>query len=129
MLVVAASPSLGQLLRDYLVVDGFAVCTVRSGDEALAVAAHREPDAILLDVGATGTAADDFLRRYRPAGSAPVLVVAESGREADAVRGLELGADGYVVSPFRMHELVARIRAVLRRARGSVGRNQLRRAG
>ena len=126
VLVVAESPSLRQLLRDALSAAGFAVCTVRAADEALAVAHHREPDAILLD---GGPGADDFLRRYRPAGDAPVLVVAAPGREADALRGLELGADGYVVGPFRMQEVVARVRALQRRASHRTLVSDLPRAG
>jgi DNA-binding response OmpR family regulator len=110
LLVVGGSASLRQLLRDCLTSEGFAVEVIANAGEAR----QRCPDALLVVMGAPGGEGDDVLSRRRAdGGSYPVLAV---GGEADALRGLALGADGYAVVPFRTRELAARIRAVIRRA-------------
>ena len=90
-----------------------------NGQDALYVARHELPDLILLDIMMPKMDGFDFLRQYRQEKRTPVIVITAREEEADAVLGLELGADDYIVKPFRMRELVARIRAVLRRADGA----------
>ena len=108
-MVVGGSPSLRQLLRDCLTVEGFAVEVVSDIGEA----SQRRADALLVVIEAPGTEGDGLLALRRSGDvSCPVLAV---GGEADALRGLALGADGYAVVPFRTRELAARIRAVIRR--------------
>src|SRR5205823_7629258 len=117
VLVVDDSPSIRHLLREYLAGQGFAVATAVNGREALAQARHQPPDAVLLDLVMPEMDGYDFIRAYRRESSCPILVITAREEEADAVLGLELGADDYLTKPFRMRELVARIRAVVRRAR------------
>ena len=90
---------------------------VANGREALYTARHENPDAILLDIMMPEMDGFQFLRQYRRERSVPVIILtARDAEESDTVMGLELGADDYVLKPFRMRELLARIRAVLRRA-------------
>lgn len=116
VLVVDDTPSVRQLLREYLKGQGFAVDTASNGREALYATRRQQPDIVLLDLMMPEMDGYEFLRQYRRDGSAPVLIITAREEEADAVLGLELGADDYVMKPFRMRELVARIRAVIRRA-------------
>ena len=111
--------SVRQLLRDYLTKQEFRVVMAENGQDALYVARHELPDLILLDIMMPKMDGFDFLRQYRQEKRTPVIVITAREEEADAVLGLELGADDYIVKPFRMRELVARIRAVLRRADGA----------
>jgi two-component system alkaline phosphatase synthesis response regulator PhoP len=116
VLVVDDSPSVRALLKDYLVGQGMSVDSAANGREALAAARREQPDVILLDLAMPEMDGYEFLRHYRRESSTPVLIITAREEEADAVLGLELGADDYVVKPFRMRELVARIRAAIRRA-------------
>ncbi len=116
ILVVDDKGTVRQLLRDYLTQQGFTVVTAANGREALAAARHDLPDAILLDIMMPEMDGFEFLQVYRRERSVPVIILTARAEESDAVLGLELGADDYVVKPFRMQELVARLRAVLRRA-------------
>jgi len=116
LLVVDDKATVRQLLRDYLVEQGFNVVTATNGREALYTARHENPDAILLDLMMPEMDGYEFLQQYRRERSVPVIIITAREEESDAVLGLELGADDYVVKPFRMRELAARVRAVLRRA-------------
>ena len=116
ILVVDDKSAVRELLRDYLAEQGFAVVTAANGRAALVAARHDLPDAILLDIMMPEMDGYQFLREYRRERSVPVILLTARAEESDAVLGLELGADDYVIKPFRMQELVARIRAVLRRA-------------
>ena len=118
VLVVDDSASVRQLLREYLTEQGFTVDSASKGREGLQAARRQPPDVILLDLAMPEVDGYAFLREYRKESSRPVLIITAREEEADAVLGLELGADDYVVKPFRMRELVARIRAVIRRADG-----------
>ena len=102
-------------LRTGLGYHDFDVRAVGSGEEALREAAAWRPDVILLDLGLPGMDGFATLRALRPATRAAVIVVSVMPGERDKVRALDLGADDYVVKPFGIEELVARIRAVLRR--------------
>lgn len=116
ILVVDDKASVRQLVRDYLAEQGFTVVTAANGREALFAARHENPDAILLDIMMPEMDGYQFLKLYRRERSVPVIIVTAKDEESDAVMGLELGADDYVIKPFRMRELAARVRAVLRRA-------------
>lgn len=115
ILVVDDNSSVRQLLQDYLTEQGYQVITADNGENALYTSRHEPPDVILLDIMMPKMDGYQFLRRYRQERSTPVIIITARQEETDAVLGLELGADDYIVKPFRMRELVARIQAVLRR--------------
>jgi DNA-binding response OmpR family regulator len=115
IMVVDDQSSVRQLLQDYLTEQGFKVVTATDGQNAIYTARHEEPDLILLDIMMPRMDGYDFLRQYRQERQTPVIIITAREEETDAVVGLELGADDYVIKPFRMRELVARIHAVMRR--------------
>jgi two-component system alkaline phosphatase synthesis response regulator PhoP len=115
ILVVDDKSSVRTLVRDYLTEEGFRVVTAGNGRDALYVARHEKPDLILLDIMMPEMGGYEFLRLYRKERNTPVILLTAKLEESDKVLGLELGADDYVTKPFGMRELVARIRAVLRR--------------
>jgi len=116
ILVVDDKANVRQLLSEYLTGQGFKVVIATNGREAIYVARHENPDAILLDIMMPEMDGYEFLKHYRRERSVPVIIITAREEESDAVLGLELGADDYVIKPFRMQELAARVRAVLRRA-------------
>jgi DNA-binding response OmpR family regulator len=116
ILVVDDEPKIAQLARDYLEHAGFAVLTAGDGTSALQAARTRHPDLVVLDLGLPGLDGLDVIRALRAAGSTPIVVVTARDTELDKLLGLELGADDYVTKPFSPRELVARVRAVLRRS-------------
>jgi two-component system, OmpR family, KDP operon response regulator KdpE len=115
VLVVDDEVEMQRALRTGLRYHEFDVRAVGSGEEAVREAAAWRPDVILLDLGLPGMNGFDTLRALRPTTRAGVIVVSVMPGEKDKVRALELGADDYLVKPFGTEELVARIRAVLRR--------------
>lgn len=115
ILVVDDQSSVRMLLQDYLSEQGFRVVTATDGQTALYTARHEQPDLILLDIMMPKMDGYQFLRQYRQERQTPIIVITAREEETDAVLGLDLGADDYVVKPFRMRELLARIRANLRR--------------
>lgn len=119
ILVVDDKASMRTLVRDYLAEEGFRVVVAENGRDALYVARHEKPDLILLDIMMPEMSGYDFLRVYRKERATPVILLTAKLEEADKVLGLELGADDYVTKPFGMRELVARVRAVLRRTIGT----------
>jgi DNA-binding response OmpR family regulator len=129
ILVVDDQASVRQLLQDYLSEQGFKVITATDGQNAIYTARHEEPDLILLDIMMPRMDGYDFLRQYRQERQTPVIIITAREEETDAVVGLELGADDYVIKPFRMRELVARIHAVLRRKDESPEKFNLYREG
>ncbi|WP_129630053.1 response regulator transcription factor [Candidatus Oscillochloris fontis] len=115
ILVVDDHANVRLLLKDYLSEHGFRVITASDGSEALAVAGRENPDLILLDVMMPKLDGFAFMQQFRKRHTTPVIMLTARIAESDKVVGLELGADDYVTKPFGMHELVARVRAVLRR--------------
>jgi|GEM_PF-113921 len=115
ILVVDDKASVRTLVREYLTEAGFNVLTASNGREALLRARQERPDLILLDIMMPEMDGYEFLRTYRRDRQTPVILLTARLEETDKVLGLELGADDYVTKPFGMRELVARIRAVLRR--------------
>jgi DNA-binding response OmpR family regulator len=116
ILIVDDHANVRTLIKDYLSELGYRVVSARDGAEALAVVGREPVDLILLDVMMPNLDGFAFLRVYRKEHNVPVILLTARLAEADKVAGLELGADDYVTKPFGMQELVARIRAVLRRA-------------
>jgi DNA-binding response OmpR family regulator len=115
ILVVEDETKIAQLVRDYLEHAGFEVVVAGDGDGALASARRSRPDLVVLDLGLPGRDGLDVARTLRRTSSVPIVMLTARGDETDRVVGLELGADDYVVKPFSPRELVARVRAVLRR--------------
>ncbi len=115
ILVVDDKPELRVLLNSYFSQEGFEVVQASDGQQALYVARHEKPDLIILDIMMPEMNGYDFMRAYRRESEAPIILLTARLEENDKVLGLELGADDYVTKPFGMRELVARIKAVLRR--------------
>jgi two-component system, OmpR family, alkaline phosphatase synthesis response regulator PhoP len=115
ILIVDDEPEILRLVRDYVGSTGFDVTTATSGDEAVMRARTEPPDLVVLDLGLPGLDGLDVARALRRDGDIPIIMLTARADEADKVVGLELGADDYVTKPFSPRELVARIRAVLRR--------------
>jgi len=115
ILVVEDEMKIARLVRDYLEHAGFEVIAVADGEAAVASARGTKPDLIVLDLGLPGRDGLDVARELRRWSNVPIVMLTARGDEVDRVAGLELGADDYVVKPFSPKELVARVRAVLRR--------------
>ena len=116
VLAVDDEPAYLDVLRAALGAEGFEVDAAADGEEALRMFASRPPDLVLLDVLLPRISGIDVCRRIRAAAATPVIMVSARCSEIDTVVGLEIGADDYVAKPYRVRELVARMRAVLRRA-------------
>lgn len=116
ILVVDDEPRIVQLVRDYLEHGGFTVLTASDGPTALRSARTGRPDLVVLDLGLPGLDGLDVARSLRRDGEVPIIILSARTDETDKLVGLELGADDYLTKPFSPKELVARVRAVLRRA-------------
>ena len=119
ILVIDDEPEIVLLCRDYLEDAGFAVLSGSDGQAALDLARAHRPDLIVLDLGLPELDGLDVTRTLRKDSGVPVVMLTARGDESDKLIGLELGADDYVTKPFSPKELVARVRAVLRRAEGA----------
>ena len=116
ILIVDDEPEIVRGLEDNLRFEGYQTSTAGDGREALAVAAREAPDLILLDIMMPGLSGWDVCRELRDKGiDVPIIMLTARGEEGDRIRGLELGADDYITKPFSLRELLARVRAVLRR--------------
>lgn len=116
VLVVEDDRAMQQLLQRTLELAGYTVTVTGEGPAALALAQEQRPDLILLDVVLPGMDGVEVCRRLRTRSQVPILIISAMGREEDKIRGLEAGADDYITKPFAAGEVVARVRAVLRRA-------------
>src|SRR5690242_20425245 len=115
VLIVEDEPTLVRALRIDLRARGYEVLTAATGRDALEQAARRPPDAVLLDLGLPDRDGTDVVRQLRGWSSAPVIVLSGRSSPQDKIGALDAGADDYVTKPFSTEELVARLRAVLRR--------------
>ena len=115
ILIVDDEPKIVRLVHDYLEDSGFVVMSASSGEEALMRVRTERPDLVVLDLGLPGLDGLDVTRAIRRSGDLPIIMLTARGGETDKLIGLELGADDYITKPFSPRELVARIRAVLRR--------------
>jgi two-component system alkaline phosphatase synthesis response regulator PhoP len=121
ILVVDDEARIVKLVRDYLERAGFHVIVARDGKAAMQLARREQPDLIVLDLMLPGVDGLDVCRRLRQESGVPIIMLTARVEEADRIVGLELGADDYVTKPFSPGELVARVRATLRRAKGEMG--------
>jgi two-component system response regulator RegX3 len=121
VLLVEDEPSFVEALQIGLSREGFDVVVARDGEEALAVFAAHSPDLVLLDVMLPKMSGIDVCREIRKTSQVPIIMVTAKSEEIDTVVGLEVGADDYVTKPYRMRELVARMRAALRRIADATG--------
>jgi DNA-binding response OmpR family regulator len=128
ILVVEDEMQIARNLRDYLEVAGYGVTVVGSGEAAIASARGERPDLVVLDLGLPGVDGFDVAREIRRNANTPIVMLTARGDEADRIVGLELGADDYLVKPFSPKELVARVRAVLRRTTGMTAGAEVLRA-
>jgi DNA-binding response OmpR family regulator len=128
ILIVDDEPKIVRLVADYLEAAGFTVLTAGSGTEALMRSRTDAPDLVVLDLGLPGLDGLDVTRTLRRNGEVPIIMLTARNDETDRIIGLELGADDYVTKPFSPRELVARVRAVLRRRAGA-GESETLRAG
>jgi DNA-binding response OmpR family regulator len=119
ILVVDDEPRIAELARDYLEHAGFTVRVAADGETALAAVRRDRPDLVVLDLGLPGIDGLDVTRTIRRDSNLPVIMLTARDDELDKLLGLELGADDYLTKPFSPRELVARVRAVLRRADGA----------
>src|SRR4051812_34511570 len=119
ILFVEDESSISDPFSKALVREGFEPVVARTGREALALAERIEPDLVLLDLNLPDGDGRDVARELRRRGDTPILMLTARGTETDRIVGLEIGADDYVVKPFSGAEVIARIRAVLRRSKRS----------
>jgi two-component system, OmpR family, KDP operon response regulator KdpE len=129
ILVVDDEPQILRSLRTTLASHGYDVQTAATGEEALAAMDGRLPDLVVLDLVLPGLSGLEVCRRLRARSSLPILVLSARGDERDKVAALDLGADDYLTKPFGVNELLARIRAALRRAVGARGPSAVVEAG
>jgi DNA-binding response OmpR family regulator len=129
ILVVDDERKIVTVLKGYLEQDGFRVLTAGDGQMALITFRHEKPDLVILDLMLPGIGGLDVCRILRRESSVPIIMLTARAEEADRLIGLELGADDYVVKPFSPREVVARVRAVLRRVEGDVAASERLLAG
>jgi two-component system response regulator RegX3 len=115
VLVVEDERKLRDFIRSYLERAGFTVLSTGSGAEAITMAADAAPDLVVLDLGLPDVSGETVAAELRAMSAVPIVMLTARAAEEDRIRGLELGADDYVTKPFSSRELVARMRAVLRR--------------
>ena len=125
ILIVDDEPKILRLVHDFLQAAGFQTSSARSGDEALMRVRTEAPDLVILDLGLPGLDGLDVTRAIRRTGDLPIIMLTARDDESDKLIGLELGADDYVTKPFSPRELVARVRAVLRRQAGTAATEAL----
>jgi DNA-binding response OmpR family regulator len=126
VLVVDDEMKIARLVRDYLSEAGFDVTLAATGPAAVAAVRSDRPDLVVLDLGLPGMDGYDVTRAIRSGSAIPIIMLTARSEETDRIVGLELGADDYVVKPFSPRELVARVKAVLRRTGGEVATELLR---
>ena len=129
ILLIDDNPEILRIARDVLEHNGFATLTATTGESGLQLAATRHPDLLVLDLGLPDIDGLDVARRLRRTSDLPIIMLTARADEADTLIGLELGADDYLTKPFSPRELVARVRAVLRRSEATHAGAHILRAG
>jgi two-component system response regulator ResD len=124
VLLVEDEPSVGELVRGYLMRNGYRVVWVRSGEEALVELDRHRVRIVLLDIGLPGKDGFDVCREMRTRSNVPILMLTARDEEPDRIVGLEVGADDYLTKPFSPRELVARMKAILRRSEPQQGKEK-----
>ncbi|MBT3315871.1 MAG: response regulator transcription factor [Anaerolineae bacterium] len=120
ILIIEDEPKVARLARDYLEKNGYRVLVANDGDNGLAMARREKPDLLVLDLMLPGMDGLDVCRALRRESDLPIIMLTARAEETDRLIGLEIGADDYISKPFSPRELVARVRALLRRAKGRV---------
>ena len=115
-MIVDDEKRLVSLVESYLTQEGYRVVSANDGKQALPIASHEKPDLIILDIMMPEMDGYEFMREHRKEQDTPIILLTARVDDDERVIGLELGADDYITKPFRPRELVARVRAVLRRA-------------
>ena len=128
ILVVDDEKKLRDLIRVYLEQEGYRVVEAGHGREALYVARYEKPDLIILDLMMPEMGGYDFMRAFSKEAQTPVIMLTAKVEDQDKILGLELGADDYITKPFNVRELIARVRAVLRRLQKSTTESEVLRA-
>ncbi|MDQ3223803.1 MAG: response regulator transcription factor [Gemmatimonadota bacterium] len=118
ILLVDDEPKIRDLVRSYLEREGYQVLDSASGDGAVNIVHRAQPDLVVLDLGLPDLSGEEVIRIVRRSSDVPVVMLTARASEGDRIAGLKLGADDYITKPFSPRELVARVEAVLRRARG-----------
>ncbi|MGI6245721.1 MAG: response regulator [Pseudochelatococcus sp.] len=129
VLIIDDDTRLSAMLFDYLSGNGFAVREAATARAGLAELARRAPGAVILDIMLPDLDGFETCRRIRAVSDVPVLMLTARGEDTDRIVGLEIGADDYLPKPFNPRELLARLRAILRRRSGTTGRNGVMRFG
>jgi DNA-binding response OmpR family regulator len=119
ILIVEDEATVAEVVARYLARDGYMVCRVADGAHALPVARDFRPDLVILDIMLPHRSGMEICRELRAQGNTPIIMLTARDEETDKILGLGLGADDYVTKPFSPRELVARVKAVLRRAAGT----------
>jgi len=117
ILIIDDDVELCELVGEYLTREGFEVEAVHNGDKGLECALSSQPALVVLDIMLPGMTGLEVLRRLRSESMTPVLILTARGDDVDRIVGLEIGADDYLAKPFNPRELVARVRAILRRSK------------
>lgn len=121
ILIVDDDPQIGDLLSDYLTQHGYRISLAREGREMARVLKRGKVDLVVLDIMLPGTDGLSLCRELRATSEVPIIMLSAVGEEADRVVGLEVGADDYIAKPFSPRELLARIKALVRRTTGQLG--------
>lgn len=129
ILIVDDEPQIVELLVSYLSKEGYAVATADDGEAALLAAERENPDLVLLDLMLPKKNGYEVCKELRAKSKTPIIMLTARDEEPDKIVGLELGADDYITKPFSPREVVARVRAVLRRAEPETGESKVIRAG
>ncbi len=129
ILVVDDEPKVARLARDYLEKNGFRVLTASDGQSALTTARREKPDLIVLDLMLPNIDGREVCKILRRESDVPIIMLTALAEEVDQITGLEIGADDYITKPFSPRALVARVRALLRRAKGEIKAPSIIRVG
>jgi len=123
IVLVDDEPEILTLVRDYLSREGFTVLTALNGNEGMELIEREKPDLVLLDWMLPGMSGLEMCKHLRETSTIPIIMLTAKSEEIDRVLGLEFGADDYIVKPFSLREVAARIKTVLRRSTGTVQEN------
>src|ERR1044071_8430256 len=129
LLIVDDEPTLVETVQNRMRNDGYSTFTAGSAEEAMRLFKRVRPDLILLDIMLPNRSGFDLCRAIRKDSSTPIIFLTARGEESERIKGLEMGADDYVVKPFNLSELAARVKAVLRRSPGETLQEAVERAG
>lgn len=126
ILIVEDEREIARMVQTYLIREGYRVEVAFSGEDGWSMFRSLRPDLVLLDLMLPGMHGLELARRIRQGGGTPIIMLTARSEEADRVAGLEMGADDYIVKPFSLRELAARVRAVLRRTEGGTAPEVIR---